>query len=125
MEELAKADIFFFITTIAVVLISLVFIIALVYIVSILRAIKRFTDRAESKAEDIYGDIDDFRAGVRRKAETASRVTSALSAAHVAKKIVNLFRGDSKKKRRARYREHEEDTDIDEENYQNNSGDRV
>jgi uncharacterized protein YoxC len=59
------ADIFFFITTIAVVIFSVLLIIALTYLVRILRDIRKVVHTVEEEVEQIKGDVYDARIGIR------------------------------------------------------------
>jgi hypothetical protein len=66
MDQLIHADIFFFISTIAVVLIAIAAITALIYAIKILHNIKKITDRLANDS------VSSFIAGV--VAEGASKV---------------------------------------------------
>ena len=59
MEHLVHADIFFFISTIALSLISIVLIIALIYVVVILDDIRKLSDRMRKEGEEILDDVHD------------------------------------------------------------------
>ncbi len=59
------ADIFFFITTIAVVIFSVLLVIALTYLVKILRDIRKVVHTVEEEMEHIKGDVYDARVGIR------------------------------------------------------------
>lgn len=70
MDSFIKADIFFFITTIAVALVSLVFTVALFYIIGILKDIKYISRKAKEEADLLSADIDDLREHVRDRGAT-------------------------------------------------------
>jgi hypothetical protein len=57
METLVKADIFFFVTTIAVVVVSLLGVIVLVYAIRILRDVKDVSSRVRTGSELIGDDL--------------------------------------------------------------------
>ena len=61
METLAKSDVFFLITTIAVVLVTLVIVVAAVYIVKILNDIKYIAGRVKNESDNLSEDISDLR----------------------------------------------------------------
>lgn len=61
MDTLIHADIFFFIATIATVLLAIVLIIALVFVVLILRNLHRLSQTVNKEADLIAGDIDALR----------------------------------------------------------------
>ncbi|MCH8050100.1 hypothetical protein IIB51_01705 [Patescibacteria group bacterium] len=66
MEELVKSDIFFFITGAAVVLLTLVVLVALYYIVRILRNIFSLSEAIEEEGEEIVKDISKLRRGLEK-----------------------------------------------------------
>ena len=64
MSELMHADIFFFITSVAVVFLSLLVCVILYQMIRILRSIRRIIDRVDAGSEIIAEDIEHFRAYV-------------------------------------------------------------
>jgi uncharacterized protein YoxC len=58
MDTVLKADIFFFVTTIAVVAFSILGGIAFLYLIKILRNIKKATDKLEGEIEAIGENAD-------------------------------------------------------------------
>ncbi len=62
-----KSDIFFFVTTVAVVFLTIILAVLMVYIITIMRTIKRIANIAQSQAEVISEDIDDLRAEVKTR----------------------------------------------------------
>ena len=65
METLAKADIFFFITTIAVVVVSLVVVIVAIYLIRILKDLKHISARAKVEGDELMEDIKNLRENVK------------------------------------------------------------
>lgn len=65
MSTLVQADIFFFITSIAVIVIAALLTVALVYAILILRDTKGITRAAKAQSELILGDIDEARRFMR------------------------------------------------------------
>ena len=61
MASLIHADMFFFITTIAVIIISLLFAIALFFIVLILRDLRHLSGLAVKGGDQLADDLDDLR----------------------------------------------------------------
>lgn len=86
MSEIAKADIFFVVTTIAVVVISIVFIIALVYLIKILRDFKQVSGKVKEESERISKDLSDLHTAVR---EQGARVAQTLTSFGRKKKRTN------------------------------------
>ena len=64
-ESLLHADIFFLITTIALVIVSTGVIIALVYVIHILKAVKDITDRIREEGVEIIADLKALRKNLR------------------------------------------------------------
>ena len=62
MQTLIHADVFFFITTIAVVLVSIAVIVALVFVIMILKSVHKLSETVRMEADQIAGDIDAMRA---------------------------------------------------------------
>lgn len=66
-ESFIKADIFFFVATIGLVLLTILLIVGLVYIVSILRTIKRISKTAQVGTETIVEGIQEAKAKVNEE----------------------------------------------------------
>lgn len=64
-ESLIHADIFFFISTIALVLISIGIVIVLVYVIKILRNVGEVTDKIKVESGEIVADLKKLRASLR------------------------------------------------------------
>ena len=73
MEEILKADIFFFITSVAVVVVGLLATIALLLLIKILRDVREIADIAKS---EVHGLQQDF-ANVRKDVKSGVRATKA------------------------------------------------
>lgn len=67
METLIHADIFFFVTTIAVVLIASLFIVVIIYVVRILNDLHYVSGIVRKETDMLAGDIEDLREEVKRK----------------------------------------------------------
>lgn len=65
MPEFIKADVFFFITTIAVVLVTAGVVIALYYAIKILRNVRDVSDRASAGSEALQEDFSELRMKVK------------------------------------------------------------
>ncbi|MEN9621873.1 MAG: hypothetical protein RLZZ67_307 [Candidatus Parcubacteria bacterium] len=64
-ESLIHADIFFFISTIALVLISIGIVIALVYIIKILRNVGEVTEKIRVESGELVADLKQLRTSLR------------------------------------------------------------
>jgi hypothetical protein len=67
MDDFMKADVFFFVTTIAVVVISILIVIGLVYMIIILRTTKDFAKKVKTEGEEVMDDIKEFRTRMKKK----------------------------------------------------------
>lgn len=76
--SLVHADIFFFISTIALVLISAGLIVALVYGIRILRNIRDITDRAKEESSEIIADLKKLRLALRDEGIKWKHVTTLI-----------------------------------------------
>ena len=65
MEEFYKQDVFFVITTAAVIVMTVVLAVALIYIIKILRDVKYISKKAKTEADIISGELSDLRQNVR------------------------------------------------------------
>ena len=64
-ESLIHADIFFFISTIALILISIGIVVVLVYVIKILRNVGEVTDKIKAESGEIVADLKKLRASLR------------------------------------------------------------
>lgn len=67
METLIHADIFFFVTTIAVVLVATAFTVVLIYLAKVLSDIKKITAQVHEETILFREDIHDLRSEVKRE----------------------------------------------------------
>jgi hypothetical protein len=61
MTEILQANLFFFITSIAVITFTLLLCFAVYQVIKILKSIRRITERIEEGSEMIAGDMENFR----------------------------------------------------------------
>lgn len=78
-ESILKADIFFFVTTIAVVVLTILVSIVLAYAIAILRDVQVLARRARIEAHELLDDLGDLRRGVRDGIETGVAASRAAS----------------------------------------------
>lgn len=65
MNELAKSDVFFVITTLAVVIITILLIVLIIYLIRLSRDIKHITRQAKEQSDLIAGDLNELRQKVK------------------------------------------------------------
>ena len=85
MEALVRSDIFFFITTIAVVAVAAGFIIVLIYIVKILRDVRYISRRLKEESDVIIEDVEALRTFLKKEGKKASRATEFVGS------MLNIF----------------------------------
>src|SRR5579872_6142406 len=98
MDTLMHADIFFFVTTIAVVVVALCFTIALIYLIVILKRVRDIADQIREETILFREDVHELRDQVKRTGFQAKAFLSFFknSAAHF---VGNFFGGDKKSKK--------------------------
>lgn len=67
MNDFYQMHVFFFVTTIAVVLLTIVLAVAAVYIIKILKDIKYISKKAKSEADIISGELSELRQNVKQQ----------------------------------------------------------
>jgi hypothetical protein len=67
MNEFLKQDIFFFVTTIAVVILTLLLAILVIYLIKISRDVKYISQKAKHEANLISEDISELRQNIKDK----------------------------------------------------------
>lgn len=65
MNTLIKADIFFFITSVAVIVLSIGLVIALFYIIRILRNVEDISETVKDESQAVAGDISQLRSTIK------------------------------------------------------------
>ena len=78
MDVIAKSDIFFVITGVSVIILTLVVIVALYYIIKILRNIFSLSKVVKKEGEDIIKDIGQVRKGVGKGSVKVGKFISNL-----------------------------------------------
>lgn len=67
MTEFMKADIFFFITTVAVVVLTAVAVVFMVYLIGVMRNVRDISGLVKVQSKEISGDISELRATIKRE----------------------------------------------------------
>lgn len=76
MENIIKADIFFFITSIAVAVFIIGMIIAMVYVIRILNDMKRISKTILKESDKLVNDIDSLREAVKSEGAKAKTIAN-------------------------------------------------
>lgn len=72
MDTLIHADIFFFVTTIAVVVITIALTVLVVYLVKVFRNVRKITDAVSEEMVLLRRDISDLRNEIRERGARAA-----------------------------------------------------
>ena len=67
MTEFMKADIFFFITTIAVVILTVAAVVFMVYLIGVMRNVRDISELVKVQSKEISDDIGELRANIKRE----------------------------------------------------------
>lgn len=78
MESVAKSDLFFFVTTIAVIVLTVIIVIALSYVIRIASDIKYIAKRAKQETDEIADDLKNARETLKSKGKTIATIISSL-----------------------------------------------
>lgn len=76
MESIIKADIFFFITSMAIVIFTIGMIIAMVYIIRILNDMKRISKTILKESDKFAGDMDSLRETIKSEGAKAKTIAN-------------------------------------------------
>lgn len=81
MQSLIHADVFFFVTTIAVVILAIILAVVLVYIAIILADIRELSRTIKKEGAEIIDDVHAFRDEVKEEAKYSGRNSPSTVAA--------------------------------------------
>lgn len=79
MESFIKSDIFFFVTTICIVLVTLLFLVILFYLIRVLRNIDFLSKKIKEEGSEIIEDAHNIRIDVKSGVKKASDLLSIFS----------------------------------------------
>ncbi|MEK7180344.1 MAG: hypothetical protein AAB706_02620 [Patescibacteria group bacterium] len=71
MDSIVKSDIFFFVATVALVLVSLIVVIAFIYLIRILSDIYHLSHKIREEGEGMVDDVHSFRMKVKKEGKKA------------------------------------------------------
>jgi hypothetical protein len=79
MDTLMHADIFFFVTTIVVVVVGIVLTVVLIYLITILHRVRNIADMIREETMLFREDVHEFRASVKREGFKISNMISSFA----------------------------------------------
>jgi biopolymer transport protein ExbB/TolQ len=80
MEDLIHADVFFFVTTIFIVVVTAAIFVASIYVISILKDLKVISQKARIEGEEIIEDVKNLRENVKREGANLKQISRFFSA---------------------------------------------
>lgn len=86
METLIHADVFFFVTTIAVVLVAATFTTALIYLILILKDVKSILGGARDEIREVIAAVGHFRENIRENGLSLGQILSFFNLGNTAQK---------------------------------------
>lgn len=105
MSDLVHADIFFFITSISVIVLSLLVAVALFYVVKILRDIQAISAKIRKASDELEQDFESLRSAVKGEGVRVKTIFDLFLEFIIAK-----FRGGSRRK--AKKAQEKEETEL-------------
>ncbi len=81
MNDFLQMDIFFFVTTLAVCVVTLLTVLVILRVLRILKHVERLSETVSNEAELVRADIDDLRANVREEGLKTKHVAQFARAA--------------------------------------------
>lgn len=94
MESVVQMDIFFFVTTLVVVVVGVLAAIFLVYAIKFIRDAYIITEIIRDEALEVMDDIEAFRREVKHKTERLSGLLGAITTARFIKRVLRPPRED-------------------------------
>ncbi len=76
MTEIAKSDLFFFITTISIAVISLLLAILIIYAFFIVRSVKKVVDKVKEESIEVIEDIQELRMRLKENDNAIKRASA-------------------------------------------------
>jgi hypothetical protein len=101
MEGLLKSDIFFLITSAAVILIAITMLIILGYVLSIARNIKRMTTLARKETEGFFKHLTDLGANIEKEGTKVAKTVSGAVVSRVTGRTAKKPRKTAKRTKKA------------------------
>ncbi len=94
MESIVQMDIFFFVTTLVMVLVGVLMAILLVYAIRLVRDVHIIAEIIRDEAIDVIDDIDEFRKDVRHKAKRLSGLLGVVTTARFIRQVLKPEKED-------------------------------
>lgn len=79
MDQFYKMDVFFVITTAAVIIVTVVLAVAAIYVIKILKDVKYISKKAKTEADIISGELSELRQNVKEQGAKLKHFSSFFS----------------------------------------------
>lgn len=96
MNSLVQADIFFFVTTAAIMVVTIALVIALVFFIQILRDVRHVSKRAREESDRFLTDMEELRRFLKKEGKRAINVKDVVGS------IIGTFSPKQKSPKRSR-----------------------
>lgn len=97
MNSFVQADIFFFITTVAIVVVTIAIVIALLVFIQILRDVRHVSKRAREESDRVLSDMEDLRRFLKKEGKRAIDIKEMVGS------IIGVFLPKKKSQKRSSY----------------------
>ena len=87
MDSMARADIFFFVTTIVTMLLGIAFIVLLIFLIKIARNAEHIAKAVRKESDEIIADLDTMRASMRTEGFKVRHIARFVGRLKTRKKI--------------------------------------
>lgn len=87
MSEFMKADIFFFVTTVAVIVLTVVVAVFMVYLIGVMRNVRDISELVKTQGKNISDDISKLRDTIKHEGLRLKHVTDFMKKPHKRKKV--------------------------------------
>jgi biopolymer transport protein ExbB/TolQ len=89
IEQIAQSNIFFFVTTISVAILSILLVIILIQVIRILRTVREVSETVREEGKNIVSDISFLRSSLKEKGKQFSTLATIAGVMNAIKKKTN------------------------------------
>ncbi|MEN9852586.1 MAG: hypothetical protein RI996_529 [Candidatus Parcubacteria bacterium] len=97
IEQIAQSNIFFFVTTIAVIVLSTLLAIVLIQVIRILKNLDEVSKKINEEGKNIVADVSALRSGIKEKSKGAINIGLAILS-QITSQFTTATRSTKKKK---------------------------
>lgn len=109
ISNIIHADIFFFVTTIAVGVLTIVLLLIFLYVFKIVRTVEYMVQKVKVEGEQVIDDLSELREQIKEKGSSVSKISTWAISALLGKLTKGVFTS-TKRKRKNSKTVHEDDS---------------